>query len=93
MFDLLLTITLDPLHQGLHGQVLILAEERGLTLHRFHHLLLVKLHFVHFLLVCLHAHKLGVIVLFDCEENFLLIPQSNEVFLGFVLHFSPDFLD
>lgn len=92
MFDLLLTVTLNPLHQALHRQVLLLTELLGLTLHLLHYLKLILRHFVHFLLIGFHSHELSIIVLFDSKENLLLVPQSHQVFMRLVFHLTSDFV-
>jgi hypothetical protein len=92
MFNLLLSVTLDPLHQALHSCVLLLPQIITLTLHRLHHLLLVLVQLVHLLLVRLHAHELSVIILLNTKENLLLVSQRDEVLLRLVLHLFPDFL-
>jgi len=92
MLNLLLAISLNTLHERLHGQVLFLPHLGRLTLHLLHDLEFVLRHFKHLLLVGLHAHELGIVVLLHGEEDFFLVAKGHKVFLGLVLHVTADFI-
>lgn len=93
MFDLLFSITLDTLHQAIHGLILFYFKLGALTLHLLKCSLFIHFCLHHLLLRTLCPHKLSIVIFLYFEEDFFLIPQCNQVFARLEFNLSVDFID